>query len=75
MPGESEKKTTFFVHTIGGEALTIKASKFRINEKENRVYFEDVDEDKEGQWTFFLSGIAAIRKRPERKISTPSRIL
>jgi hypothetical protein len=59
-------KYTFNVHTIGGETLEIRASKFTPNEKENLIRFEDVDESESGVWTVYLSGVAAIHRLPDK---------
>jgi len=80
---EKKETYTYIVHLLGGQAITIKASGYRISQPDNQVFFEDVDEKKDGQWTFFFSGIAAIHKKPPQKevrlnpssMAVPKRIL
>lgn len=61
------RKLRFSVHTIGGEDLKITASSYKIDETENRVQFQNVDEENEGQWVFFLNAVAAIHEHPPRQ--------
>jgi hypothetical protein len=68
---DKKEKYTYTVHLIGATPVTIEASNYTISQADNRVFFEDVDEKKYGQWAVFLSGVAAIHKKTPEK---PGRI-
>ena len=61
---ENQTLHTYTIYMIGGNSQDIKAADMEVNVAENRVYFKGIDEETSGQWTFFVSGIAAIKKHP-----------
>jgi hypothetical protein len=64
MPEEKKEKRTYTVNTVDGKTQTIQADDMVINHRENRVSFVGANES-EGEWVFFVTGVASIHKRSE----------
>jgi len=68
MSEETEKKNkhTYTIYMIDGKTQTVLADEMVLNHHENRVSFVGMDES-EGEWVFFISGIASIHKQSQRE--------
>ena len=66
---------TYVVHTMGGETFSIKAVRFSVDERTDRIEFFTSETEKDPNWTIFLHGVAAIRLKSEQQIRVGPRIL
>jgi hypothetical protein len=49
----------YYVHTVGGEKVLVKASSLKVDEEKKQIVFSGGN----SEWIFFLHGIAGIETK------------